>query len=229
VSEHRSKVPGTAVNIDPFSEFDAAYLLGALSDEDRLAYERHLTTCDACSAAVRSLSPLPALLGTVPHLEELDEIAQPPDTLLPRLLREVRRGQRRRRWYAGGIAAAVAACLVLVTLSIANRDQGSTGRPVAMQPVVATHVHATAQVRDVAWGTRVQLQCSYDTSTSYPPDAAYSLVAYDRSGHEHAMGTWRLVSRGVTTFDSGTALPRADIDRIAIEVGSGTQLLVLKL
>jgi hypothetical protein len=228
--DERSREEGRpAVSIDPFSEFDAAYVLGALSEDDRLAYEQHLMTCDACAAGVESLHPLPALLASVPNVEELDDIGAPPATLLPHVLREVRRTQRRRRWYASGIAAAVAACLVLVTVLIANRDRGSGGQPIAMQPVVATHIHATADVRDVAWGTRIQLECRYDSNASYPPDAAYSLVAYDRSGQPHPLGTWRLVSTGVTTFASGTALHRSDLDRIAIQVGSGTPLLVLKL
>ena len=57
---------------DPFADFDGAYILGALSDEDRQAYERHLATCDSCAASVRSLGRLPVLLGTVDDPNDLD-------------------------------------------------------------------------------------------------------------------------------------------------------------
>ena len=56
---------GTA---DPFEHEDAAYVLGALSHEDRLAYEEHLRTCARCSAAVAELAVLPGLLARLPGL-----------------------------------------------------------------------------------------------------------------------------------------------------------------
>ena len=33
---------------DPYREWDAAYVLGALSPRDRRAFEQHLATCPAC-------------------------------------------------------------------------------------------------------------------------------------------------------------------------------------
>ena len=40
---------------DPFEMFDGAYVLGALSDADRRAYEAHLLECDECATSVREL------------------------------------------------------------------------------------------------------------------------------------------------------------------------------
>lgn len=57
---------------DEFATWDGAYLLGALSAADRRAYEEHLRTCDACSAAVSELAGLPGLLG---HVSEADAFA----------------------------------------------------------------------------------------------------------------------------------------------------------
>ena len=51
---------------DPFEMFDGAYVLGALSDDDRRAYEAHLAECDACAASVRELQGLPRALAAVP-------------------------------------------------------------------------------------------------------------------------------------------------------------------
>ncbi|NIH79939.1 hypothetical protein FHX46_002469 [Amycolatopsis viridis] len=50
---------------DEFVTYDAAYVLGALSPEDRSAFEEHLRTCDRCSRAVAELAGLPGLLSQV--------------------------------------------------------------------------------------------------------------------------------------------------------------------
>jgi hypothetical protein len=65
---------------DRFAEWDAAYVLGALSPSDRRAYERHLAECDACRAAVAELAGLPGLLSTLTpaHAEAL--VADAPGT-----------------------------------------------------------------------------------------------------------------------------------------------------
>ena len=54
---------------DRFREWDAAYVLGALSAEDRHDFERHLPTCPACSAAVAELAGLPGILSALPAAE----------------------------------------------------------------------------------------------------------------------------------------------------------------
>jgi anti-sigma-K factor RskA len=48
----------------------ALYVLGALAPQERMAFESHLTTCVECSAEVRSLAVVPALLAqTVPQVD----------------------------------------------------------------------------------------------------------------------------------------------------------------
>jgi hypothetical protein len=54
---------------DGFREWDAAYVLGALSSEDRHDFERHLQTCPACSVAVAELAGLPGILSALPAAE----------------------------------------------------------------------------------------------------------------------------------------------------------------
>lgn len=50
---------------DPFQSWDAAYVLGALSDIDRAAYEDHLHGCGNCADAVAELADLPDVLRAV--------------------------------------------------------------------------------------------------------------------------------------------------------------------
>lgn len=57
--------PGTSgtFGTDPFREWDAAYVLGALGPRDRRAFEAHLATCEACRGSVTELAGMPGLLG----------------------------------------------------------------------------------------------------------------------------------------------------------------------
>jgi Anti-sigma-K factor rskA/Putative zinc-finger len=68
-----------------------AYLLGALNDLERQAFERHLTGCSECQEEVERLRPAAdALPGSVVQLE-------PPRGLKKRLMAEVERDLRPRR------------------------------------------------------------------------------------------------------------------------------------
>lgn len=106
---------------DSYVTWDAAYVLGSLSSEERRAYEAHLKTCASCRAAVAELSGIPALLGKIgpDAFTDLDPAhAEPPAELLDTLLDKVRARRRRTRWLAtaavGAAAAVLAVGLVLV-------------------------------------------------------------------------------------------------------------------
>ena len=53
-------------DVDPFIHDDAAYVMGALSAEDRLAFEAHLVECPRCAQRVAELSGLTDLLDKIP-------------------------------------------------------------------------------------------------------------------------------------------------------------------
>ena len=50
-------------NTDPFSENDAAYVMGALTDADRRAFEAHVSGCGECAAEVRTFQRVSAALS----------------------------------------------------------------------------------------------------------------------------------------------------------------------
>ncbi len=209
---------------DPFAMFDGAYVLGALSDADRVAFEAHLAGCDACSASVRELSGLPAMLATVPESALFDEA--PPLSLLPALQRRARGVARRRRWIVSGVAAA-AACVLALAVVLSWPTSRPASHPVAMTAVAAAPITATADVRDVGWGTKIELVCRYyETSQPVRP---YALVVVDRSGVRHDLGTWNLVPGKATTYQSGIALPRSQVKEVDITTVSGKPLLALPL
>jgi hypothetical protein len=212
------------VTSDPFAMFDGAYVLGALSDSDRIAFEAHLAECDACSTSVRELSGLPALLATVPESALVDEA--PPLSLLPALQRRARGAARRRRWIVSGVAAA-AACVLALAVVVSWPTSGPSSHPVAMTAVASAPITATADVRDVGWGTKIELVCRYyETSQPVRP---YALVVVDRSGKHHDLGSWNLVPGKATTYQSGIALPRSQVKEVDITTVSGKPLLALPL
>jgi anti-sigma factor RsiW len=71
-----------------------AYLLGALNELERQAFERHLRDCDECREEIERLRPAAeALPGSV------DQMAPPPG-LKKRLMAEVEPSRRRDRRHA---------------------------------------------------------------------------------------------------------------------------------
>ena len=115
------------------SHLDGAYVLGALAPEERLEFERHLAGCPTCSRSVRDLAGLPGLLAQVSPevLEAGPEEEPPPETLLPALVREVRRSRHRRRLVVGLAAAAAVAVLGIGSAAVLTHDGGGGGAPAA--------------------------------------------------------------------------------------------------
>ena len=201
---------------DPFVHFDAAYALGALSDDDRDEFEAHLAACADCRRRVAEIAGLPGLLAGLPEsaYAAAVQVEAPPDTLLPNLLRQVRREQRRRRLIVTGLTAAVAACLVALAVLVWPSAQPARPAPRQMTAVAASPVHATAALVTRGWGTEIDLVCRYDTG--YRPAAAYSLVVVDDHGARHAAGSWTLQGGKQITFTGGTAVALADIASVQI-------------
>lgn len=232
----------------PSSHDDAAYVLGALSPADRLAFERHLDTCEDCARAVRELAGLPGLLGRVDAslLEQLPTASPVPASLLPALSREVRRRGRRRTFAAAGAAAAAAAVVatsVVLPLATSPGDQESAApsspsataspsgaAPEEMQPVGEVPVRASVTLEQVAWGTRLGLLCTYDPDLveyELPPEVDYLLFVRTRDGRTERVGSWR--SKGGTTMRL-TAATAANTDEIAsVQVRTPDGRTVLEL
>jgi anti-sigma-K factor RskA len=93
-------------------ELTAAYALDALDADERSAYEAHLAECERCRADLRDLGE------TVGALALAAEGPAPPEALRDRILVAAREEgpsnvvairSHRRRWYAAGAVAAVAA------------------------------------------------------------------------------------------------------------------------
>lgn len=223
---------------DEFALQDAAYVLGALSPADRRDFEDHLKSCAACAASVSELAGLPGLLSKV-SIDQLTAQAEPlPETLLPSLARAVR-SQRRRRGLLVATSAAAAACLIAAgavaitrpdsptpPTSAASTASGTANK--AFTAVVPTPVTATARLVDVAWGTRIDLTCTYRNNGPYPASAVpYAMVVIDRHGRAQQIATWNALPGRELTVTGTSSRTRQDIATLEIRTLSGQTILRL--
>jgi len=218
-----------------FEHDDGAYVLGALSPEDRVAFERHLPGCADCTRRVRELAGIPGLLARLPvEIVDPKEPPQPvPDTLLPALVRRVRRTQRRRAWIAGGLVAAAAAIAVgavgVATLGgddsppVAGPSPSSgptTAAPEPMRPVGAEPVSGWVSLTQVGWGTRLDLTCSYaeagDAGYHDEGPPTYTMYVTTAAGGTEQVASWKGLP-GKTMHLTGATSADAD-DIVSVEI-----------
>lgn len=233
-----------------YAHFDGAYVLGALSAGERQEFERHMASCSGCARAVRELAGLPGLLSRV----DLDTVEDPqpadplPSTLLPRLVGQVRRTQRRR--HAGMAVAALAAAAAVTVTSLAvggvsgdgpepGGGDGPTASAVAvpsrpMAEVIQGPLEASVALEDVAWGTRLSLTCTYEPggdsgygSPDFGDRPAYSLVVTTVDGTTEQVATWQAVPDGTMKVSGATAHPRSNIASVEVWTAAGEPVLRL--
>ena len=209
---------------DPYEHVDAAYLMGALSEDERVAYEAHLPGCAACRVRQdEARSVLPYLIAGDESL--LDEEPAFPDTILPRLLAQARRAAIRRR-VAVSVIGATAAVLVVVAFALSS-PRASAPQAHPMVALQASPITATAALRSTAWGTEITLNCGYSQGIHMVPGYRYALTVHSRNGTTSQLGTWELNDTRAITFTAGTALPIDQIQRVDITDPDGTALLEL--
>lgn len=212
---------------------DGPYLLGALDDDQREAFEHHLMSCPLCQDRLAELSELPAILARA----DLSawEPESPPDTLLPRLLRQVRASRRRQAWRTATLTLA-AACLVVVLAAgaVTGWRHANQTRTLAMQAVGANAavVHATVQLTRSGAQTRIKLDCGYyAASTSYPAAGAsyYRMVVFNRAGEQRDLGEWTPQPGEDVQIARTSPWPRQALSRIEVSNARGETVLRLSL
>lgn len=236
-----------------YATWDGAYVLGALTPAERERYERHLSGCPACADSVGSLAGLPGLLS---RIDEYSVSAPPeaaPDTLLPRLVREVRRERRGRARVATGLAAAVVVTAVAGVAALGalpGADTPDAAPPVsasptgaappgagspdagarAMEPVDGAPVAGWLTLETVPWGTRLTLLCTYAPAPGRYGDGGpvgYAMVVSTRDGGEQQVATWNAVPGHAMQLAAATAAGRADITSVEVRTAAGRPVLRL--
>jgi hypothetical protein len=217
------------VTADTYARLDAAYLLGALDADERLAYEAHLATCRRCRASLADISVIPPLLAGLDESVFAAPIeAVPtavPDTLLPRLVQAAARERARHRWLTTGLGLLAAACAIALIVVIVPATSSPKLASWAMTALVATPVDATIALQPRSWGTEIDLTCWYQRGAAEPSSDRYELVAHGADGATYDLGSWRLAPGQRVIFTSGTALTETQIKNLQITQPNGPAIL----
>ena len=235
---------------DSYVAWDAAYVLGALSPDDRRDFERHLGGCEACSRAVAELAGLPGLLAAVPLEQALagegrsgDDSGD--DATLPGLLAAARREQSRSRGLLVSALVGVAVLTAIVALAVTGwvglaglPGQGPVAEPtasapaatLAMRQVVPSPLSADLRLEVQPWGTQIITRCSYAQVEGATGARGYALYVTDKNGEASLVASW-IAAPGTTVTPVGTTtLTEADIATVDIRsVSSGKVLLESRL
>jgi hypothetical protein len=215
---------------DVYAQWDAAYVLGSLTDADRGEYEAHLRGCPSCRQSVDELSGMPAILGhlTPDEFAAIDDAASeaPPlnTRVLSSLVATVSRRRRNARLVTWGATAAAAAAVVVGVLFGVQLHWGATtsaparsdASALTMTRVAPTELTATVVLSSHGWGTQIDMNCLYpeesNTSAADVPLDRLAMVVVARDGSHDQLATWMAV-KGVDATPAGsTAKP---IDQIA--------------
>ena len=223
-----------------FAHHDGAYVLGSLSPADRSAFERHLADCADCAQRVRELAGLPGLLAKVSP-DVLESVGAPepvPPTLLPALVAEARRSQRRRTTVLAGLAAAAALVVTggsAVVLNVIDDDPAPAGQsaPATTSPgepmtsVDSEAVSGTLALTSVAWGTRLDLVCTYTPDHEPEYAATYSMVVHTRDGQVEQVATWKALDGKSMRLPAATSATLAEITSVEVLTSDGVPVLWL--
>lgn len=203
-----------------YADWDAAYVLGALSADERRDYERHVEGCERCRGAIGELAPLPGMLARIDAAEAvaiLDEGGTP----LPLPVAD-RRRRRRIPWVAVAAAALVLAALLVPSLG--NHHGSTPSATVTLSQTVPSPLTATVALTKASWGTRIDMTCTY-AAIYRGADAAYELYVVDRSGHAAKVSSWRAGPGEVVHTSGSSDLALADISALQVRDAQGEVLL----
>jgi|RhiMetStandDraft_4_1073278.scaffolds.fasta_scaffold00496_5 hypothetical protein len=237
---------------DKFADWDAAYVLGALSPAERRDFEMHLASCPPCQAAVAELAGLPGLLAQVSPADaamlsmavdnQVDGVSPdgateseliepgPPRSLLPKMIKKAR--SRRRKMVAA--VAGIAAAVVLVIAGLATATGLLPIRPaspqrVAFSAVVPSGITAVADVIPEKGGTKVNVECVYAEVNDPRPGGGhenYSIVVVDRSGDASEIKEWPATPNKQMRPSGTTPLKVSEIADLEIRQSDTNEVLL---
>ena len=219
-----------------FAQWDASYVIGALTPGDRRAFEAHLEECERCRVAVGELASMPGLLAAArPEVEAwgiTEEANGPPanlvDLVTERRARHARTIRRRVALAVTGAAAALALAITVPAL-ITRESVPVPVQTVALAPVGDTTMAVSVGFTPVAWGTRIEITCDYPAgetwSGAYGP-WSYSLELTDVSGNTSQVSSWKAVAGKTIHLDAATAVPLDHIVSVRVLTSDGGTVLL---
>ncbi len=226
---------------DRYATWDAAYVLGSLSADERREFETHMAHCPGCRDAVADMSGVPALLSRLDRAEvaamsapggaeSLPPTPELSPDLLPTLLATVRWRRRRTR-----VVSWVASCAAAVVLGIgvflgvhgyfsAHAPQ-VTASAEPMAQVGTTLLTSTVQVDSQHWGTSINLTCVCLAPLTAHHDTL-AMVVVGRDGSQTRLATW-VADPGHTATPAGSiSMPIDQIAAVQVVAADSGQVLL---
>lgn len=215
------------------AEWDAAYILGALSLDERRTYEGYLAANPARAAELTELAGMPGILNALSREEAValtDMAGAAPvdtgDNVVSLAQAAAKRQRKSRRNFLAAAVASAAALLIaggVVGATVIPRSPAPV-EAVALQPMQPTPREGlTAQlaVTEKKWGTELNWACEYTKDWSRNVES-YDLVVTTRDGKQTAVGSWKPAGDEAAGLSAATSIPTAQIRSIDIRV-TGTE------
>lgn len=203
-----------------------AYVVDALEPAERQRLTAHLPTCTVCTAELRDLEPLPALLALVPAPADGDPPPVPSELAYRRLHRSAT-GARpahhraapspRRRWLL--VAAAVVVLGGAGAVGVVATS-GSSGPSVVSASSGSLHVQAS--ITSVPAGSQIALALD-----GVPSGQRCELTVQAGDGHWETASTWTADYAGTATVTGTVRIPRDDLKKLVVRTLDGKTLISL--
>jgi len=223
--------------VDKYREWDAAYVLGSLSTDDRREFERHLANCAACTSGVAELAGMPGFLMKIdantagalaqtPDRENVFALPLEPIQALARAAIKEKRSLRRRM--AAGMAVAAAFVMVIGLLAGLNihsatnlaGGQVSTvavGTKIAMVAMEKNAMTVDMRVTKKRWGTQFSWNCVYgNDEVSATKPQSYDLVVTDTAGVTTTVASWSQAGTVAKGIVASTGIPLVKIKAVEV-------------
>lgn len=204
-------------------ESSAAYVLGALSPEERRTFEVHLETCRRCQNSLVEFAPLPGLLSAADPSEPRLEIDVESATISAALAgdRATRRSRGRWRLLAGAALAAAAALLALLVVNRGDPAPFFDG-PISELVVDSSEgITGSMSVSERPWGSRLDIDL-FDV----PERDAYQLWAVGTDGSWDAAASWAFAETGTCRIAGATRFQPGGIDHLVVTSADPADVLV---
>jgi anti-sigma factor RsiW len=210
-----------------------AYALGLLEDQDKVTFEAHLATCDACRTELPSLSPIAGLLRGMDPVD-VPVAVEPPADLLRRRASATRRGRRRLIIASAAAGVVLAGGGIGIGLTVAPGPAPAATSRLTGQLHTATNpangVTGTVGLVAKSWGTQVTL----DLAGVHGP-LECELTAASKQGARRIVTGWLVTAPGDGVpghpahllVQGGTAISLANLARFDVIVVNGPTLLTI--
>jgi hypothetical protein len=224
---------------DNLAEWDAAYVLGALSLEDRRTYEDYLAANPARSAALTELAGMPGILNALSRDEAvaLTDLAgavpaEGPGEVASLAHAAAKRQQRSRRTFLTASVASAAALLIaggVVGATVFGQPSAPPVETVAMQPMQpgqGSGLTAQLAVTEKKWGTELRWACEYTEDWSRNV-ASYDIVVTTDTGTQYVVGSWKPAGDEATGLSASMSVPKSQIRTVDIRVTGTNETLAV--